>query len=89
MVHSVEELVLVNEAADEKIDEAEEEDEKRAGEDAVDGADDENEDSLWEEEAVRKHGRLNQLSVIPRSLSTNEIDRVERDAAEFQEAEGK
>ena len=88
VVHGVEELVFVDEAANEEVDEAEEEDEEGAGEDAVDGTDDEDQDRLGEEKAIRKHWRLYEFSIVSRGLSANKVNGVERDTAKLQEAEG-
>ena len=87
VVHGVEELVLVDEGADEEVEQAEEEDEPGAREDGVDDADDVDEDRLREVEAVAEDGRGAQLGVVAGRFGGEGIEGVEGDGAEFEEAE--
>lgn len=64
VVHSVEELVFVDEGSDDEIQQAKEQDKPRAGQDAIHDADDEDEYGLGKVEAVAKYRRLNQFCVI-------------------------
>lgn len=72
MVHGVEELVFVDEPADEKIDEAKKEHEEGARKYAVDGADDEDEDGLWKEKPIGEDRGLHEFGVVSRSFGTDE-----------------
>ena len=64
VLHGVEELVLVHEVANGEVDEAAEKDLPRVAEDAVDEADDEDEDGLGEEEAVAEYWGLDKFGVV-------------------------
>ena len=90
MVHGVEELVFVDEAAEEEVEQAEEEDEPAAGQDGVDDADDVDEDRLGEVEAVGEDGRLAIGGDVTGRLvgARVVVEWVESDGAEFQQAEG-
>lgn len=90
MVHGVEELVFVDEAAEEEVEQAEEEDEPAAGEDGVDDADDVDEDRLREVEAVGEHGRLARGGDVAGCLvgAGVVVEGIQGDGAEFEQAEG-
>lgn len=64
VVHGVEELVFVREAADHEVDEAEEQHPPGRRENAVYGADDENKNGLRKVEAIAEHRRLHQFHVV-------------------------
>lgn len=70
MVHGVEQLVFVDEASNDEVDQTEEEDQPRALKHAVHGADDENQECLWKVEAVTEDGWLNKLCVVWPNVST-------------------
>ena len=59
VVHSVEELVFVDEGSDDEIQQAKEQHKPRARQDAIHDADDEYEYGLRKVEAVAKYGGLN------------------------------
>lgn len=64
VVHSVEELVFVDEGSDDEIQQAKKKHKPRARQDAVHDADDEDEYGLRKVEAVAEHRGLNQFCVI-------------------------
>lgn len=64
MIHGIEELVLVYKAPYDEIYQSKEEDEPRARQDAVDDADDENEDCLRKVEAIAEDRWLRQFRVV-------------------------
>lgn len=88
VVHGVEQLVFVDEAADSEVDETEEADDVRAGEDAVDDCDYENEDCLWEGKAVAECRWFAEVSVVAGCACAEALEGVEEYAAKFEEAEG-
>lgn len=88
MVHGVEELILVDETPNEEVNKAEEENEERAGQDAIDSADDEYKDGLREKKPVGEDGGLDELGVVSGGFGADKVDGVEGDAAEFKKAEG-
>lgn len=70
MIHCVEELVFIDEAADGEVDETEETDEPGAGEDTIDDADDENEDVWRESETVAETWRVGHVGKVAGSFGT-------------------
>ncbi len=64
VLHRIEQLVLVGEVAENKVYKAEEKDKDAMREDAVHDADNENEECLWQVEAIFEDWRLHQLSEI-------------------------
>ena len=70
MVHGVEQLVFVDEASNEEVDQTEEKDEPRALKDAVHSANDENQECLWKIEAVTENWWLNKLCIVWLNVST-------------------
>ena len=64
MVHGVEELILVDEAADSEVDSPGEEDLPGFAKDAVDDADDKDEEDLGEEKAVVEGCWLVEFGVV-------------------------
>ncbi len=70
MVHSVEQLVFVDEASNEKVDQTEEKNQPRALQHAVHGADDKDEQCLWQIEAVTEDWWLDKLRIVWFKIST-------------------
>lgn len=64
VIHCIEELIFVDEAADDEVQQAEEQYEPGAWQDAIDDADNEYEDALWKVEAIAKYWWLHELSVV-------------------------
>lgn len=65
MIHGIQQLVLEREGADDEVEQTEAEDQNSVGgKDAVDDAEDEDEDGLREEESVLELGRLDELSIV-------------------------
>jgi hypothetical protein len=64
VIHCIEELIFVDEAAEDEVQQAEEQYEPRAWQDAIDDTDDEYEDALWKVEAIAEHWRLHKLCVV-------------------------
>lgn len=59
MFHGIQQLILVDEMANHEICQASKQNHPRIFEDAVNYADDEYQDSLWQEETVAEDGWLN------------------------------
>lgn len=64
MVHGVQELVLVNKAPKDEVDQSKKSHQLRSGENAVHYAYDEDEQCLRQGVSVAKHGWLNQLGKV-------------------------
>ncbi len=64
MIHSVEKLILVDEASDDEVYQSKEKNEPRARQDAVDDANDEDEDGLRKVEAIAEDRWLHQFGVV-------------------------
>lgn len=88
VIHGVEQLVFVDEAADGEVDEAEEADDVRAGEDTVHDSDYEDEDCLWERKAVAERGGLVEAGVVAGCARAKALEWIKKHTAKFEKTEG-
>lgn len=88
MIHGVQELVLICEVANNKVEPAKRKDKTTAWENGVYECDDEYEDGLWKEEPIGEHRGFPELFIVTRGTCAYEVDWVQSDRSEFEKAEG-
>jgi len=87
MVHSIKQLVFVDESSDDKIDQSEAEDQPRTGKNAVHDADNEYKDRRREVESVAEYRRLCELRVVSRSFGAHQEERIQEHTTKLKQSE--